>query len=93
MLTEKQVIRVKKTRGAAAPALELLGASFLGLEEPLLKLLRSAKLQSTNSSLISNCWHSKSAIFFSHNINYSINLSLRLHVGTHIIYIYYIGRA
>ena len=76
-----------KTRGAAAPALELLGV--FGLEEPLLKLLCSAELQCTNSSQISNCQHSKSAIFISRNINSNINSLLRLRVGTHIyIYIY-----
>ena len=44
-----------------------------------------------NSSPISNCWCLKSAILFSHNINYYniINSLLRLRVGTHIIYIYY----
>ena len=41
-----------------------------------------------NSSPISNCRRSKSAILFSRNINHSINSLLRLHVGTHIIYIY-----
>ena len=66
--------------------------SFLGSEEPSLTLLHSAKLQRMNSNPISNCWHSKSAIFISRNINYNIKLSLWLHVGTHIIYIY-IGRA
>ena len=84
----KQVIRVKKTRGAAAPRTRITWASFLSLEEPLLKLLRSAKLQSTNSSPISISRRSKSAIFFSSNINYSIHLLLRLSVGTRIIYIY-----
>ena len=63
-------------------------ASLLGLEEPLLKLLRSAELQHTNSSPISNCQRSKSAIFISRNINSNINSLLRLRVGTHIIYIY-----
>ena len=33
-------------------------------EEPLLKLLRSAKIHRTNSSQISNCLRSKSAILF-----------------------------
>ena len=61
----KQVIRVKKTHGAAAPHTRITWASFLGSEEPLLKLLRSAKLQHTNLSLISNCRRSKSAIFLS----------------------------
>ena len=63
-------------------------ASLLGLEEPSLKLLRSAELQRTNSSPISNCQRSKSAIFISRNINSNINSLLRLRVGTHIIYIY-----
>ena len=62
-------------------------ASLLGLEEPSLKLLRSAELQPTNSSPISKCQHSKSAIFISRNINSNINLLLRLRVGTHIIYL------
>ena len=66
--------------------------SFLGLEEPSLKLLRSSELQRTNSSPISNCQHSKSAIFISRNINSNINSLLRLRVGTHIIYIYIYGR-
>ena len=77
-----------ETRGAAAPRTRITWASFLGLEEPSLKLLRSAKLQRTNSSSISNCRRSKSAIFISRNINYNINSLLLLHVGTHIIYIY-----
>ena len=63
-------------------------ASLLGLEEPSLKLLRSAELQPMNSSPISNCRRSKSAIFISRNINSNINSLLRLRVGTHIIYIY-----
>ena len=41
-----------------------------------------------NSSPISNCQRSKSAIFISRNINSNINSLLRLRVGTHIIYIY-----
>ena len=84
----KQVIRVQKTRGAAAPRTQITWVSLLGSEEPSLKLLRSGKLQRTNSSSISNCQRSKSAIFISRNINYSINSLLLLHVGTHIIYIY-----
>ena len=79
-----------KTRGAAAPPHSNYLASLLGLEEPSLKLLRSAELQRTNSSPISNCQRSKSAIFISRNINSNINSLLRLRVGTHIIYIYYI---
>ena len=87
------MIRVKtsnsssKTRGAAAPRTRITWASLLGSEEPLLKLLRSGKLQRTNSSPISNCRHSILAIFILRNINYNINSLLLLHVGTHIIYI------
>ena len=53
-----------------------------------MKLLRSAKLQHTNSKPISNCRHSKSAILLSCNINYNINSLMQLRVGMHIIYIY-----
>ena len=77
-----------KTRGAAAHRTGITWASLLGSEEPSLKLLRSGKLQRTNSSPISNCRRSKSAIFISRNINYDMNSLLLLHVGTHIIYIY-----
>ena len=77
-----------KTRGAAAPRTRITWASLLGLEEPSLKLLCSAELQRTNSSPISNCQRSKSAIFISRNINSNINSLLCLRVGTHIIYIY-----
>ena len=77
-----------KTRGAAAPRTRITCTSFLGLEEPSLKLLRSSELQRTNSSPISNCRRSKSAIFISRNINYNINSLLRLRVGIRIIYIY-----
>ena len=49
-----------------------------------MKLLRSGKLQRTNSSPISNCRRSKLAIFISRNINCNINSLLLLHVGTHI---------
>ena len=66
---KKQVIRVKKTRGAAAPRTRITWASFIGSEEPSLKLSRSSELQRTNSSGISNCRRSKSAIFVSRNIN------------------------
>ena len=92
----EQVIRIKKLVGLPPPALELLGRLFLGSEEPSLRLLRSAKLQRTNSCPITNCRRSKSAIFLSRNINYHINSLLRLYVGMHIIYIYiyiYIRRA
>ena len=61
--------------------------TFLGSEEPLLKLLRLVELQRTNSSPILNCQRSKSAIFISRNINSNINSLLRLRVGTHIVYI------
>ena len=77
-----------KTRGAAAPHTRITWASSLHSEEPSLKLVHSAELQRTNSSSISNCRRSKSAILFSRNINYNINSLLRLRVGTHIIYIY-----
>ena len=68
----KQVIRVQKHVGLPPPRTRITWASFLGLEEPSLKLLRSAELQRTNSSPISNCRRSKSAIFNSRNINYNI---------------------
>ena len=77
-----------KSHGAAAPRTRITWASFLYSEKPSLKLLRTAKLQRTNSSPISNCRRSKLAILFSRNINYNINSLLRLRVGTHIIYIY-----
>ena len=77
-----------KTRGAAAPRTRITCTSFLGLEEPSLKLLRSSELQRMNSSPISNCRRSKSAIFISRNINYNINSLLLLRVGIRIIYIY-----
>ena len=77
-----------KTRGAAVPCTRIIWASFSGLEEPLLKLLCLAELQHTNCSPISNCRCSKSAIFFSHNINYNINSLLWLRIGTYFLYIY-----
>ena len=86
--TEETSNSSSKTRGAAAPRTRITWVSLLGSEEPSLKLLRLGKLQRTNSSPISNCRHSKSAIFISRNINYNINSLLLLHVGTHIIYIY-----
>ena len=42
---EKQVIRVKKTCGAAAPHTRITWAAFLGFVEPSLKLLRSLGAQ------------------------------------------------
>ena len=62
--------------------------SFLGLEEPSLKLLRSSEPQRTNSSPISYCRRSKSAIFILRNMNYNINSLLLLRIGIRIIYIY-----
>ena len=76
-----------KTRGAPAPRTRITWVSLLGLEEPSLKLSRSSELQRTNSSPISNCRRSKSAIFISPNINYNINSLLLLRVGIRIIYI------
>ena len=60
----KQVIRVKKLVRLPPPRTLSTWVSFLEAEEPLLKLLHSSKLQHTNSSPISNCRRSKSAIFF-----------------------------
>ena len=76
-----------KTRGTAAPGTRSTWASFVGSEEPSLKILRSVELLRTNSSPISNCWHLKSAIFLSRNINYNTNSLLWLHVGPRIIYL------
>ena len=81
-----------KTRGAAAPRTRITWMSLLGSKEPSLKLLRSGKLQGTNSSPISNCRRSKSAIFNSRNINYN-NYKFIVAVtrrNTYYIYIYYI---
>ena len=100
--SKQQVIRVKKTRGAAAPCTRITWTSFLGSEEPSLKILRSTELQRTNSSpIFYSCQRSKSAIFISRNIHNNNNSLLQLRGGTHImyisIYIYniyiYIGRA
>ena len=66
-------ITSSKTCEAAAPRTRITRASFVGSEEPSLKLLRSAKLQRTNSSPISNCRCLKSAIFILRNINSNIN--------------------
>ena len=77
-----------KTHGAAAPHARITWVSFLGSEEPSLKLLHSAKLQRTNSSPISYCRRSKWAIFILGNINYNTNSLLLLRVENHIIYIY-----
>ena len=70
-----------KTRGAAAPRTRLTWASFLGSEKTSLKLSRSAKLQRTNSSPISNSRRSKSAIFFAQSKLYYVNSMLPLRVG------------
>ena len=85
--SSNKLFEFKNSWGCRPPNSNYL-ASLLGLEEPSLKLLRSAELQRTNSTPISNCRHSKWAIFISRNINSNINSLLRLHVGTHIIYIY-----
>ena len=73
--------------GAAAPCTRITWAPFLGSEKTLLKLLRLSELKRTNSSPISICRRSKSAILFSRNINYNINSLLGLRIGMHIIYI------
>ena len=79
----------KKTHGAAAPRTQITWASFLGSEEPSLKLLRSAKLQRTNFSPNSNCWHSKSAIFLSSNIKLQYKFIVAvMRRNTYYIYIY-----
>ena len=88
-LERKQVIQVKKTRGAAAPHTRITWASFLGSEEPSLKLLRSAKLQRTNFSPISNCRRLKSAIFLSSNIKLQYKFIVAVtRRNTSYIYIY-----
>ena len=53
----------KKGSGFVFYCTRITWVSFLGSEESSLKLLRSAKLQCTNSSPISNCRRWKSAIF------------------------------
>ena len=79
-----------KTRGAAASRTRITWASFLGSEEPLLKLLRSAKLQRTNFSPISNCRRSKSAIFLSSNIKLQYKFFVAVtRRNTYYIYIIY----
>ena len=84
----KKIIRVKKTHGAAAPCTRITWASFLGSEKPSLKLLRSAKLQRTNFSPISNCRCLKSAIFLSRNIKLEYKFIVAvLHRNTYYIYI------
>ena len=60
--TRKQVIEVQKLVGLLP--MYCIWVSFIGSEEPSIKLLRSAELQRTNSSPIPYCQHSKSAIFF-----------------------------
>ena len=81
----KQVIRVKQV--IRCPHTRFTWASFLVSKEPSLKLLRSAKLQRTNSSPISNCQRSKSAIFFSGNINYKFIVAVTRR-NMYYIYIY-----
>ena len=67
------------------PRARITWTSFLGLEEPSLKLLRLSELQSMNSSPISNCWCLKLAIFISRKLNYNINSLFLLRVGIRII--------
>ena len=86
LLTEE--LASNSSAGGGSPTSFLTRITCLGLEEPSLKLLRLLELQRTNSSPISNCWHSKSAIFILRNINYNINSLLLLCVGIRIIYIY-----
>ena len=50
----QQVIRVEKLVGLPPPRTRITWTSFLGSEEPLLKLLHSARVQRTNSSPTSN---------------------------------------
>ena len=76
-----------KTRGAAAPCTWITWVSFVGSEEPSLKILRLTELLRANSSPISNYQRSKSGIFLLRYINYNINSLLRLRVGTRIIYL------
>ena len=68
MLINKQAIEDPKPVGN----LQIIWKSFLGSEEPSLKLLHLAKLQCTISSPISNCRRSKSVIFIYYNINYKV---------------------
>ena len=75
-----------KTCGAASPSTRITWASSLFSEEPSLKLLRSAELQHTNSSPISNYRCSKLTILFSRYINY--NSLLWLGVRRNTLYIY-----
>ena len=56
-----------KSRGAAVSRTLITWVSFVGSEEPSLKLSRSAKLQRTNTSPISNCQCTKLANFISRN--------------------------
>ena len=85
LLTEE--LASNSSAGGGSPTSFLTRITCLGLEEPSLKLC-SSELQRTNSSPISNCRCSKSAIFISRNINYNINSLLLLLVGIRIIYIY-----
>ena len=61
----EQKNRVQNLVELPPPALDLLGRlSYVHKNLILLNLLLSAELQRTNSSPISNCRRSKSAIFF-----------------------------
>ena len=77
-----------KTHGAATPLHSNYLEVFLRFRRTFAEVITLRKLQRTNSSPNSNCWHSKSSIFILRNINYNINSLLRLFVGTHIMYIY-----
>ena len=79
----------KETHGAAALRTRITWASFLGSEKPSLALLRSAKLQRTNFSPISNCRRSKSAIFLLSNIKLQYKFIVVVtRRNTYYIYIY-----
>ena len=69
------------------PGLELLGR-LLSFRRTLAEVITFSEASMYEFSPISNCPRSKSAIFFSHNINYNINSLLRLSIGSRIIYIY-----
>ena len=73
----------KTSNSNSIPRTQITWASFLGSEEPSLKLLCSTKLQRTNSSPISNCQRSKSAIFLSRNINSLLQLCVGMHMILH----------
>ena len=77
---EKQVIHV-----VSLPHTRITWVSFLGLKEPLLKLLHLAKQLRSNSSPTSISLRFKMGHLFSRNMNYNMNFLLQLHVEIHII--------